>query len=193
MTIWFPTAFVARSWNETLGSCQGDVCRRIHQTVSSYPSLTLRPYKLHSYTCVRSRRRAICGQCPPPPIVPASENLPRGAWGVVVGSTWGVPGPKTQVLSSSSSWSSASVPPLCSRKIVRNTATRVFHRRHDKCLEALHNWLRPIKCSQLRFWNFGSHFMSVQIFQIDILTLPLILTCPKYFRCSLCISWKNYT
>ena len=59
----------------------------MYQTVSSYPSLTLRPYKLHSYTCVRSRRRAICGQCPPPPIVPASENLPRGAWGVVVGST----------------------------------------------------------------------------------------------------------
>ena len=39
MTIWFPTALVARSRNDTLGSCHGDVCRRMHQTVS-FPYIT---------------------------------------------------------------------------------------------------------------------------------------------------------
>ena len=46
----------------------------------------------------------------------------------------------------------------------------------------LHYWLRPIKSGQLRFWNFGSHFIRVQIFQIDLSTLPLILSVSKYFR-----------
>ena len=36
----------------------------------------------------------------------------------------------------------------------------------------LHYWLRPIKGVHFRFANFASHFIRVQIFQIDF---PLIL------------------
>ena len=47
---------------------------------------------------------------------------------------------------------------------------------------AMHYRLRPIKRGQFRFSNFPSHFISVQIFQIDLSTLPLILSVSKYFR-----------
>ena len=47
---------------------------------------------------------------------------------------------------------------------------------------ALHYRLRPIEGVQFRFDNFGSHFISVQIFQIDFSTLLLILSAFKYFR-----------
>ena len=46
----------------------------------------------------------------------------------------------------------------------------------------MHYWLRPIEGVQFRFDNFGSHFIRVQIFQIDFSTLPLILSAFKYFR-----------
>ena len=46
----------------------------------------------------------------------------------------------------------------------------------------LHYWLRPIEGVQFRFDNFGSHFIRVQIFQIDFSTLLLILSAFKYFR-----------
>ena len=49
-------------------------------------------------------------------------------------------------------------------------------------LNAMHYRLRPIKWGQFRFSNFPSHFISVQIFQIDLSTLPLILSVSKYFR-----------
>ena len=71
-----------------------------------YPSLTLQPYKFDVPNCIllpfpyiTTLQIALLHLCtlsspgnlwtvpPPPPIVPASENLPRGAWGVVVGST----------------------------------------------------------------------------------------------------------
>ena len=39
-------------------------------------------------------------------------------------------------------------------------------------LDALHYWLRSIKGGQFRLVNFASHFIRVQIFQIDF---PLIL------------------
>ena len=43
----------------------------------------------------------------------------------------------------------------------------------------LHYRLRPIKECQFRFANFASHFIRIQIFQIDF---PLILSASKYFR-----------
>ena len=43
----------------------------------------------------------------------------------------------------------------------------------------MHYWLRSIKGGQFRFVNFASHFIRVQIFQIDF---PLILSASKYFR-----------
>ena len=46
----------------------------------------------------------------------------------------------------------------------------------------LHYWLRAIEGVQFRFDNFSSHFIRVQIFQIDFSTLPLILSAFKYFR-----------
>jgi len=46
----------------------------------------------------------------------------------------------------------------------------------------MHYWLRPIEGVQFRFDNFGSHFIRVQIFQIDFSTLLLILSASKYFR-----------
>ena len=46
----------------------------------------------------------------------------------------------------------------------------------------LHYRLRPIKRGQFRFSNFASHFISVQIFQINFSTLPPILSVSKYFR-----------
>ena len=49
-------------------------------------------------------------------------------------------------------------------------------------LYPLHYWLRPIEGVQFRFDNFGSHFIRVQIFQIDFSTLLLILSASKYFR-----------
>ena len=42
-----------------------------------------------------------------------------------------------------------------------------------------HYWLRSIKGGQFRLVNFASHFIRVQIFQIDF---PLILSASKYFR-----------
>ena len=44
---------------------------------------------------------------------------------------------------------------------------------------AMHYRLRPIKECQFRFANFTSHFIRVQIFQIDF---PLILSASNYFR-----------
>ena len=49
-------------------------------------------------------------------------------------------------------------------------------------LHTLHYWLRPIESGQLRFQNFASHFIFVQIFQIDFSTLLLILSASNYFR-----------
>ena len=46
----------------------------------------------------------------------------------------------------------------------------------------LHYWLRHIEGVQFRFDNFGSHFIRVQIFQIDFSTLLLISSASKYFR-----------
>ena len=43
----------------------------------------------------------------------------------------------------------------------------------------LHYWLRPIERGKLVFRNFTSHFIRVQIFQIDF---ALILSASKYFR-----------
>ena len=43
----------------------------------------------------------------------------------------------------------------------------------------MHYWVRPIKGVHFRFANFASHFIRVQIFQIDF---PLILSASKYFR-----------
>ena len=48
--------------------------------------------------------------------------------------------------------------------------------------ETVHYRLRPIEGVQFRFDNFGSHFICVQIFQIDFSTLLLILSAYKYFR-----------
>ena len=48
--------------------------------------------------------------------------------------------------------------------------------------KTVHYRLRPIKRGQFRFSNFPSHFISVQIFQINFSTLPLILFVSKYFR-----------
>ena len=46
-------------------------------------------------------------------------------------------------------------------------------------VDTLHNRLRPIKEVQFRFAHFVSHFINVQIFQID---LPLILSAiPSHF------------
>ena len=42
----------------------------------------------------------------------------------------------------------------------------------NAALAPLHYWLRPIKGVHLGFANFASHFIRVQIFQIDF---PLIL------------------
>ena len=52
----------------------------------------------------------------------------------------------------------------------------------SSCYKTLHYWLRPIEGVQFRFDNFGSHFIRVQIFQIDFSTLLLILSAFKYFR-----------
>ena len=49
---------------------------------------------------------------------------------------------------------------------------------------SLHYWLRPIESVQFRFANLGSHFIRVQIFQIDFLLTPFILSASKYFRYS---------
>ena len=46
-------------------------------------------------------------------------------------------------------------------------------------LETLHYRLKPIKEAQFGFAHFVSHFIRVQIFQIDF---PLILSASKYFR-----------
>ena len=45
--------------------------------------------------------------------------------------------------------------------------------------QPMHYWLRPIKGVHFGFANFASHFIRVQIFQIDF---PLILSASKYFR-----------
>ena len=47
------------------------------------------------------------------------------------------------------------------------------------CEAPVHYRLRPIKGGQFRLVNFASHFIRVQIFQIDFL---LILSASKYFR-----------
>ena len=54
---------------------------------------------------------------------------------------------------------------------------------------SLHYWLRPIESVQFRFDILGSHFIRVQIFQIDFLLTPSILSASKYFRYS--CRWQN--
>ena len=46
----------------------------------------------------------------------------------------------------------------------------------------MHYRLRPIKRGQFRFANFASHFISVQIFQIDFSALSLIFFCIQIFQ-----------
>ena len=46
-------------------------------------------------------------------------------------------------------------------------------------MPTMHYWLRSIKGGQFRLVNFASHFIRVQIFQIDF---PLILSASKHFR-----------
>ena len=48
----------------------------------------------------------------------------------------------------------------------------------------MHYRLRPIESVQFRFDNLGSHFIRVQIYQIDFLLTPSILSAFKYFRYS---------
>ena len=48
-----------------------------------------------------------------------------------------------------------------------------------KRMQPMHYWLRPIERGKLVFRNFTSHFIRVQIFQIDF---ALILSASKYFR-----------
>ena len=50
--------------------------------------------------------------------------------------------------------------------------------------QPLHYRLRPIESVQFRFDNLGSHFIRVQIYQIDFLLTPSILSAFKYFRYS---------
>ena len=47
------------------------------------------------------------------------------------------------------------------------------------CIRPVHYRLSSIKGVRFRFANFASHFICVQIFQIDF---PLILSAYKYFR-----------
>ena len=53
---------------------------------------------------------------------------------------------------------------------------------HPKPNQPKPNWSRPIKSGQLRFWNVVSHFLGVQIFQIDIATSPPIYPRSNFFR-----------
>ena len=46
----------------------------------------------------------------------------------------------------------------------------------------LHSCFRPVDRGQFRLSNLGSHSIFVKIFQIDCLTLPLILSAYKSFR-----------
>ena len=52
----------------------------------------------------------------------------------------------------------------------------------QKCAPPMHYRLRPIERRQQESWNFISHFMHIQIFQMEISSLSLILTAPKYSR-----------
>ena len=45
--------------------------------------------------------------------------------------------------------------------------------------ETMHYWLRPFEGVQFRFDNLGSHFIRLQIFQIDLSTLLLILSASR--------------
>ena len=56
--------------------------------------------------------------------------------------------------------------------------------RNSAIQHPLHYWLRPIESVRFRFDNLGSHFIRVQIFQIDFLLTPSILSASKYFRYS---------
>ena len=47
---------------------------------------------------------------------------------------------------------------------------------------AMHYGLRLIERRQQESWNFISHFMHIQIFQMEISSLSLILIAPKYSR-----------
>ena len=49
---------------------------------------------------------------------------------------------------------------------------------------SMHYRLRPIEGIHFRFANFAPHFIRVQIFQIDFLLTPSILSASKYFRYS---------
>ena len=46
----------------------------------------------------------------------------------------------------------------------------------------VHYSLRPIERRQQEFRNFVSHFIHIQIFQMEISSLSLILIAPKYSR-----------
>ena len=50
---------------------------------------------------------------------------------------------------------------------------------YHRIVGPMHYRLSSIKGVPFRFANFASHFISVQIFQIDF---PLILSAYKYFR-----------
>ena len=60
--------------------------------------------------------------------------------------------------------------------------TSIFDERKYSKVQAVHYRLRPIESVQFRLDNLGSHFIRVQIFQIDFLLTPSILSASKYFR-----------
>ena len=43
-------------------------------------------------------------------------------------------------------------------------------------------WVKANGEEALKFWNFVSHFIHIQIFQMEISSLSLILIAPKYSR-----------
>ena len=44
----------------------------------------------------------------------------------------------------------------------------------------MHNELKPIERGKLGFRNFASHFIHIQIFQMEISSFSFILSAPKY-------------
>ena len=65
----------------------------------------------------------------------------------------------------------------------------------NKCNQCIALWEsfngRCHICILLRIFNFASHFIRIQIFQIDLSTQPLILSASKYFR-QICLSFYIY-
>ena len=57
-----------------------------------------------------------------------------------------------------------------------------FHRIITPFDPPMHYWLRPIERRQFGLQNLTSHFINVQIFQMEISTISLILSASKYFR-----------